>query len=104
MVWVMSGALGMIARGIDGAAEAGFPSDPKAAAQAELWAVMVAGPISMNMLQALIQVRLIHVARGGQQKMALKRETTPTLSRRTCSPRYRLQSWRRLRSEGGYIG
>jgi len=47
----------MLARGIDGAAEAGFPADPAAAARAELWGVMVLGPISMNVVQALVQVR-----------------------------------------------
>jgi hypothetical protein len=47
----------MLARGIDGAAEAGFPADAAAAARAELWGVMVLGPVSMNVVQALVQVR-----------------------------------------------
>jgi hypothetical protein len=32
----------------------------------------------------------------GRQKMVLERGTPPKLSRRTCSPRYGLQSWRRI--------
>lgn len=59
---VGAGALGMLARGIDGAAEAGFPADAAAAARAELWGVMVLGPVSMNVVQALVQVteRALH--------------------------------------------
>jgi hypothetical protein len=44
---------------------------------------------------AMKKLRIVLLRFGTRrQKMALERWTTPKLSRRTCSPRYGLQSWR----------